>query len=94
VSPTLPSLQGKPSVLATHPALAETPYDTAWGVWEAAPGQTPQLLIVPTQSLAVVQGINEPQTAVCLWLISRTLKWLLCQFCPVLELLSFEKRIR
>lgn len=94
VSPTLPSLQGKLSVLATRPAPAETPNDIAWGVWEAAPGQTLQLPIVPPQSLAAVQNINEPQIVVCLWLISRTLKWLLCQFCPVSESLSFVKRIR
>lgn len=68
-------------------------HTTHWGVWEAAPGQTPQLPIVPTQSPAAFQNINEPQIVVCLWLISRALKWLLCQFCPVLESLSFEKRI-
>lgn len=70
VSPTFLSWPGKPSVLATHPALAETPYNRTW-MWEAAPGQTPQFPIVLTQSLAVFQNINEPQIVVCLWSISK-----------------------
>lgn len=63
------------------PSLADTPHNTAWGVREAAPGQTPQLPIVPTQSLVVFQSINVLWINVCLWPISRTPSGCYCQFC-------------